>query len=474
MVLIAIALLAERLFLRLYPPESPGTPDGAAGAAAGANRKVPGLRPQSDPADTVTSSFLTALRALLLKISLPMLGISLPTVLDDTIPPIQYYHVRGSSSLTMCVFVLRKGATLPIHSHPNMTVFSRVVHGDLHVRTFELDDRDDEDDHKHQAGAVPEVDGKEELQSSFRTGRFVRDVIVSNSASTSDSSSIIEINSSTPNLHSFTAASDYVVIFDLLFPPYDEDARVCTYYEPTTAATSLTSTATPSPTPSPSISAVDAKFPNEELAAPPSSGGDETSCNKQLVGENPNPVIEVTQTVFSHLTIAPAITPNSTVASTKSASYNSTLPPSLSLSLTDSSPESTLFLSPPAQQKTATGGADVDASANARGPADSGETATATASTPAIGPGSTLRLVELDYASEIANVQYTGQQVRQEQLDRGQALSDSDLVQLAFKVCVMVDRMGGTAPHPAAAASASAQRAFAYRSATEQTLQTTQ
>ncbi|KAJ3060427.1 hypothetical protein HK102_009490, partial [Quaeritorhiza haematococci] len=56
--------------------------------------------------------------------------------------PVEYYPIYESEVFTMCVFVLKKGVTMPTHDHPNMMVFSRIVLGDLWVKTYEfIDDR---------------------------------------------------------------------------------------------------------------------------------------------------------------------------------------------------------------------------------------------------------------------------------------------------------------------------------------------
>jgi hypothetical protein len=55
-------------------------------------------------------------------------------------PPgaIYYQHVADSLTFSMGVFVLPPYSSIPLHDHPNMCVLSRVLCGDLQVRSFDL------------------------------------------------------------------------------------------------------------------------------------------------------------------------------------------------------------------------------------------------------------------------------------------------------------------------------------------------
>jgi len=46
---------------------------------------------------------------------------------------ILYTEVAASDKYTMCIFTLPSGAKLPLHDHPNMTVFSKVLWGEMQV-----------------------------------------------------------------------------------------------------------------------------------------------------------------------------------------------------------------------------------------------------------------------------------------------------------------------------------------------------
>lgn len=50
----------------------------------------------------------------------------------------QYYSIYESALYTMCIFRLPKGTVLPLHDHPFQTVFSSVISGKLHVKSYAL------------------------------------------------------------------------------------------------------------------------------------------------------------------------------------------------------------------------------------------------------------------------------------------------------------------------------------------------
>ncbi|KAJ3017674.1 UNVERIFIED_CONTAM: hypothetical protein HDU68_011523 [Siphonaria sp. JEL0065] len=170
------------------------------------------------------------LTSLLDRVTLDMLKIK-PSLSS----PIEYYNIYECRDFNIGAFVIRKGQTMPIHDHPNMTVFTKLIHGDLHVKELQLLDTKD----------------------ALRRARVVSDKICSScdsflrhSKESSDSSishppsptlthrsdhtcheSVFKIfPTDGPNLHSYTAVSDYAVILDVMGPPYAAGEREITYY----------------------------------------------------------------------------------------------------------------------------------------------------------------------------------------------------------------------------------------------------
>ncbi|KAI8849592.1 hypothetical protein BC829DRAFT_391163 [Chytridium lagenaria] len=240
-----IALLAQRLFTAEKPFHS---------------------------SDALTDSII----ALINKVNLPILNISLPPR-----DPIEYYSIFASDALTICVFVMQKGATMPTHDHPEMTVFSKIVSGSMHVRTYEFVDAPPQhtsSQHHTHSPLQPSSASARPISPEYAylaTPHQQDDALLSAATSTSSASSTSSSSSSSaspsisfsscsdnggvgrlakvsmdgvissdspdslliirpdggPNMHSFTAVSDYVVLLDIIGPPYNEDDRPCTYYK---------------------------------------------------------------------------------------------------------------------------------------------------------------------------------------------------------------------------------------------------
>lgn len=120
--------------------------------------------------------------------------------------PVESYTLFQSENFVVCVFVLQKGAHLPIHDHPSMTVLTKVISGTLDARLYEI------------SGDV----NVDTLQVPAIEHRFVM---------TPDSKSfVIRANDTTANLHSLTALTDNLIFFDIIGPPYHSTTRPCTYF----------------------------------------------------------------------------------------------------------------------------------------------------------------------------------------------------------------------------------------------------
>ncbi|KAJ3206754.1 hypothetical protein HDU67_007958 [Dinochytrium kinnereticum] len=193
-----IALLAQRLFTAEQPFHS---------------------------SDALTDSLV----ALINKVSLSILNISLPPR-----EPIEYYNIHASDALTICVFVMRKGATMPTHDHPGMTVFSKIVSGALHVKTYEFCS-DDDDYLKLSSSPTSSASSTSTFSSTLNNdscqGRPSRVSIDGVITDDSPDSLLIIRPGGGPNMHSFTAVSDHVVLLDIIGPPYNDVDRLCTYYK---------------------------------------------------------------------------------------------------------------------------------------------------------------------------------------------------------------------------------------------------
>ena len=114
---------------------------------------------------------------------------------------IRYVHMYEDDNVSVGIFCLPARSRIPLHNHPGMTVVSRVLYGDLHVRSFDWVDRD------------------AKLAASVCDG-VIR----------GHDDPIALMPASGGNLHQFTALTDCAVL-DILSPPYStEEGRDCSYY----------------------------------------------------------------------------------------------------------------------------------------------------------------------------------------------------------------------------------------------------
>ncbi|KAK8287536.1 hypothetical protein V6Z12_D07G065200 [Gossypium hirsutum] len=127
--------------------------------------------------------------------------------------PITYLHIHECDGFTMCIFCFPTSSVIPLHDHPEMTVFSKVLYGSLHVKSYDW----------IEPTCIRE--STEPGCPQVRLARLVMDKVFTAPCRTS-----VLYPKSGGNLHCFTAVSPCAVL-DVLAPPYREDlGRKCTYY----------------------------------------------------------------------------------------------------------------------------------------------------------------------------------------------------------------------------------------------------
>ncbi|KAJ3260015.1 hypothetical protein HK103_001525 [Boothiomyces macroporosus] len=112
------------------------------------------------------------------------------------------YTLYHEPTFTMSFFLMRKGHFMPLHDHPNMTVFFKLIKGEMLVNSYEVISND-----PIIAKKISRVITPKSLYSGLK------------------------LDSQKNNLHSFYCISDEAIFMDIIGPPYNETDRTCTYYQ---------------------------------------------------------------------------------------------------------------------------------------------------------------------------------------------------------------------------------------------------
>lgn len=132
-------------------------------------------------------------------------------------PPVTYLHFYGSSEFSFGIFCLPKSAIIPLHNHPGMTVFSKILFGSMHLKSYDW------------AKSLPAGSNDNALENSDGAGARLAKV---NTDAVFDGSSetVVLYPENGGNLHCFTALTPCAVL-DVMGPPYNRaQGRDCAYY----------------------------------------------------------------------------------------------------------------------------------------------------------------------------------------------------------------------------------------------------
>ena len=139
--------------------------------------------------------------------------------------------IHESNAFEMVIFLFPANASIPLHDHPNMNVFSKVLFGSLAMRSYDWEQPPTAEQLRMMSAELARLDGGSEAERAstplFASNRAVRraDTVLTPEAPT------FCLKPNFANIHSFTALSDCAVL-DLLLPPYDDEGRDCHYFVP--------------------------------------------------------------------------------------------------------------------------------------------------------------------------------------------------------------------------------------------------
>ncbi|GMI79032.1 plant cysteine oxidase 2, HYPOXIA RESPONSE UNKNOWN PROTEIN 43 [Hibiscus trionum] len=125
------------------------------------------------------------------------------------IPRVTYTTIYQCDEFSLCIFFLPETAVIPLHNHPGMTVFSKLLLGTMHIKSYDW------------------IDPKDSTTSSRM--RLAR--LKANSVYTAPCNTSVLYPTTGGNIHEFTAITPCAVL-DVLGPPYSkQDDRDCSYYK---------------------------------------------------------------------------------------------------------------------------------------------------------------------------------------------------------------------------------------------------
>ncbi|XP_024153904.1 2-aminoethanethiol (cysteamine) dioxygenase a [Oryzias melastigma] len=167
-------------------------------------------------------SLVTAVRAADLKIA-PRRGKGGSGAAGLQSPPVTYMHICETEVFSMGVFLLRPGASIPLHDHPGMNGMLKVLYGKVNVRCF-----DKLEGGSTKTGASPPFEPPlEPLQRASVWRSVLRSV-----AQYSEESGPCLLTPVRDNLHQIDAVEGPAAFLDILAPPYNpDDGRDCHYYK---------------------------------------------------------------------------------------------------------------------------------------------------------------------------------------------------------------------------------------------------
>ncbi|CAD5188315.1 unnamed protein product [Musa acuminata subsp. malaccensis] len=132
---------------------------------------------------------------------------------------LQLFPCLPYTPVQICIFCLPPSGVIPLHNHPGMTVFSKLLFGSLHVKSYDWVNLPQD--------SAEIVDPLHSVQPpGLRLAKVKTDGTFTAPCRTS-----VLFPQDGGNLHCFTARTSCAVL-DVLGPPYSnpEEGRDCTYY----------------------------------------------------------------------------------------------------------------------------------------------------------------------------------------------------------------------------------------------------
>ncbi|KAL7618438.1 plant cysteine oxidase 2 [Lactuca sativa] len=127
-------------------------------------------------------------------------------------PKVACTTIYQSEKFSLCIFFLPANAVIPLHNHPGMTVFNKLLLGKVHIKSYDLVNSSDSN---HESISP----------SHMKLASLKVDGVYSAPCDTS-----VLYPTSGGNIHAFRAITPCAIL-DVMGPPYSKkDGRDCSYY----------------------------------------------------------------------------------------------------------------------------------------------------------------------------------------------------------------------------------------------------
>ncbi|KAJ6734670.1 hypothetical protein OIU79_001858 [Salix purpurea] len=145
------------------------------------------------------------------------------SVAGKSTPVIRYIHIHECEKFSIGIFCLPPSGVIPLHNHPGMTVFSKLLFGTMHIKSYDW-----VDDIPPSTSAVVSTSKSKQPDVQQTEVRLAKVKVNSNFTAPCNTSILYPNDGG--NMHCFTAVTACAVL-DVLGPPYSEpDGRHCQYY----------------------------------------------------------------------------------------------------------------------------------------------------------------------------------------------------------------------------------------------------
>lgn len=161
------------------------------------------------------TSLLDSLEPKDIKFTAPSLEYSCTSPGTKESPLVTYIKLHECNKFSIGMFCLPPSGVIPLHNHPGMTVFSKLLAGTMHAKSYDWVQNHDQFNHH---------EGQEE--SRMRLAKVHVDADF-----TAPCNATVLFPESGGNMHCFKALTPCILL-DVLGPPYSEvEGRHCTYYQ---------------------------------------------------------------------------------------------------------------------------------------------------------------------------------------------------------------------------------------------------